>query len=75
MEPLNPLLVGRMTAQVQERPKTGHEKNIEGEARLLLERIGRYESVQRFISNYAKMTIKKACPPGEKMSGNDIRSP
>jgi hypothetical protein len=48
-----------MTTHFQERPKTGHERNIEGEARMLLRRIGPYDSVERFISNYAKMTTRK----------------
>jgi len=42
------------------RPLTNPEKNNARQGAKLLERLGRYSSVQKFIATYAKMTTKKA---------------
>ncbi|HVC27849.1 MAG TPA: hypothetical protein VND40_06775 [Nitrososphaerales archaeon] len=52
-----------MTETMQEgktRPLTNPEKNNAQQVAKLLERLGRYSSVQKFIATYAKMTTKNA---------------
>ena len=52
-----------MTAALQEtprRPLTNPERNNAQKVAKLLEKLGRYPSVQKFIATYAKMTTKRA---------------